>query len=388
MSKVIVILGTATLAFGSASAYLYNDLRDTRAESASLQVRVAELEKAAQAPTPVVVQATPEIPVNPFTPPSAAPTSPSPPPIAKPAPVRGALATPVGGMVSALSSAGPVLPLGFAGGWEQSQKMLADPEYRDAMKRQQKLMMPRMYPDLQEALQIDSKQADELFDLLAEHQIRGMTDARPPFLNRESPPDEAAIRAWSEKQQQLQSVKDAEIVTLLGDAGAQQWKNYNNSMPARMQLRELRSTLESAGVPLEREQSEKLVAVIAAEQQKAMRDMQWSPRVVAAPGLATVTSSSMQVVGQSSKPSRPVDRTSFYEQQVERTKLQQQQMRAAVSPHLSSRQMEQFERQQASQLEMQEIQLKMMRAQAAAEARGDLPPSNQDMAVGSFSIAR
>ena len=57
-------------------------------------------------------------------------------------------------------------------------------------------------------------------------------------------------------------------------------------------------------------------------------------------------------------------------------------LHTAVTPVLSSQQMEHFDSMQSSQLEMIEMQLKMLRAQATAEARGELPPGPQGVPGG------
>jgi hypothetical protein len=243
------------------------------------------------------------------------------------------------------------------GGWERSRKLLEDPEYRDAMRRQQKIMLPRMYPDLQTALQLSDEQADQLYDVLAEQQLRNMTN-RPQFTAAGERPDEAAMRDWQAEQQRMIADRDAEIASVLGDTKAQQWKNYQGSMQVRSQVRELRSSLESAGMPLAADQSERLIAAMAAEQQKSSSDAQ-------------STRNYLRAARDSA------DRAALFETQIESTRQQHQRMRAAAAPYLSSQQLNYLERVQASQIEMQQINLKMIRAQADAEARGDLPPVNR-----------
>jgi hypothetical protein len=111
-------------------------------------------------------------------------------------------------------------------------------------------------------------------------------------------------------------------------------------------------------MPLQSEQTEKLVATLTAEQQHAV------------PALPATRITSGQAI-------EAVDRTAWVERQIESMRQQHQRVRAATAPYLSAQQLEHLERVQANQLEMQQISLKMVRAQAAAEARGDLPPANQ-----------
>jgi len=369
MNRSIVILGAATLAFGSASAYLYNDLQRTRATTVALQARVDELQKSAGSPAPATADA-PAVPLNPFGPPVPGAEAPPPPPrtaAAVVAPPTATFTTIGGGMVG-----GAAVPMArMAGGWEYRNRMLENPEYREAMKRQQKLMMPRMYPDLQSALHLDEQQAEQFYELLAEQQMNQMNHARPPFAQPGTTPDPNAVREWQQQQQQLRNENEAAIASLLGQDGLQQWKSYQNSLPARSQVRELRATLEGAGVPLRQDQADQLLSVMTAEQKRAAVEAQ------------TAYASGQLANFRSGSQIRAVDRVAMSEQMLERQKQRQQDLRDAVSPILTSQQMRQLERTHASQIEMAEINLKMIRAQAEAEARGELPAQNQ-MAIGSF----
>jgi hypothetical protein len=372
MNRAIVILGAATLAFGSASAYLYNDLRETRAETAALQVRVAELQKTATAPTPVAVTQAPAVPVNPFIPPvtgavvGATATAPPPQP--------SATFTAVGGAM--IAGGAPPMAMMRTGGWDVRNRMLENPEYRDAMKRQQKLMMPRMYPDLRTALQLDEQKADQLYDVLSEQQMNQMSAARPPFTPG-SQPDPNAVRDWQAQQQQLLKDNEAAIASVLGDDGLQQWKNYQNSLPARSQVRELRMTLESAGVPLQQDQAEQLVTAFAAEQKRSIAEAQ---AAYSANRLAAANGSNQMSAA---------DRTALTSQILERQKQQQQNVRDAASSILTSQQMRQLERMHASQIEMTEVSLKLSQAQQAeAAARGELRGTTNMISSGGFISER
>jgi len=372
MNRAIVILGAGTLAFGSASAYLYNDLRKTRAASAALQVRVAELQKTAAVPAPAAATPPAATPVNPFAPtlPGTAVTA----PVVSAAPQSAATFTAVGGPM--IAGGAPPLAMMRTGGWEQRNRMLENPEYRDAMKRQQKLMLPRMYPDLRAALQLDDQKADQLYEVLAEQQLNQMSASRPPFAP-DSQPDPNAVRDWQAQQQQLRKDNEAAIASVLGDDGLQQWKNYQNSLPARSQVRELRMTLESAGVPLQQDQAEQLVTVFAAEQKRSIAESQ---AAYSATRLATAN-----VSGQIGA----ADRTAFSAQILERQKQQQQSVRDAASSILTSQQLRQLERMHASQIEMTEVSLKLSQAQQAeAAARGEFRAAPNMMPTGGFISER
>jgi len=372
MNRAIVILGAATLAFGSASAYLYNDLRETRAETATLHARIAELQKPATAPAPVATTRSPAVP-NPFSSPVPGPAVGAP---ATPPPQPAATFTAVG--VGGAMIAGGAPPIAMmrtgGGGWEVRNRMLENPEYRDAMKRQQKLMMPRMYPDLRTALQLDEQRADQLYEVLAEQQLNQMSASSPPFTPG-SQPDPNAIREWQAQQQQLRKDNEAAIASVLGEDGLKQWQNYQNSLPARSQVRELRMTLENAGVPLQQEQAEQLVTAFAAEQKRSIAEAQAAYSVTPLAG----TNGSGQMSA--------TDRAAVTSQILERQKQQQQNVRNAASSILTSQQMRQLERMHSSQIEMSEVSLKLSQAQQAeAAARGEIRgTTNVTSSVGFIS---
>jgi hypothetical protein len=358
MNRTTFLLGATTLVFGSASAYLYSDLRESRTQAAVLQTRVEQLERRATGRVASRPAEGGNLPTSPFNSSSAGAT-PGPPPRASSTSPTTSAATRASGFsaypAAVVTNGGMLAGPTFAG-WERSHKLLEDPEYRDAMKRQQKMMLPRMYPDLSTAMQLDEEQATQLLDVLAEQQIRSMTN-RPPFTPGEAP-DEAAMRDWQAQQQRILADNEAEIAAVLGEEKAQQWKNYQSTLGARSQIRELRSNLESAGLPLPADQTEKLVAAVATEQQRSLAD------------------------AQNSRHPAPANPTALFERQIELTRQHQLRTRTTAAPYLSSAQLEYLERMHADQLEMQEVNLKMMRAQAEAEARGDLPPFNQSVQGG------
>jgi hypothetical protein len=356
MERTTILLVATTLVFGSASAYFYNDLREARSQTEALRAKVVRLEAAAR-----------NIARRTLSTPSSNPFNATAPVANAAAPTKRAATTAVGEpppppplVVNPFLAAngGTLSPMDPQAARERARQLMADPEYRDAMRRQQRLSLPMRYPDLQAALQLDEQQNDQLLELLADQQMRTFAN-HPPMMGPEARSDQAAaLREWQAEQARLQSEQTAEIAALLGDAKAQQWRQYQESIPARFQLRELRSSLETAGMPLQSEQTEKLVATLTAERQNAVPTL---PATRIAPG----------------QPIAAVDRTAWVERQIESMRQQHQRVRAATAPYLSAQQLEHLERIQANQLEMQQISLKMMRAQAAAEARGDLPPANQ-----------
>jgi phage terminase small subunit len=352
----VVALLVATAAFGSASAYLFSELRSEREHSQSLQARIAELEKARQAPQ------------NPFAPVVSAP---EPAVESAPAPTPAAPARPSTAPNPPMSMASEPPPFSPRATRMNRQRLLEDPEYRKAMIEQQKYAMTRMYPDLRSALRLQPQEAEQLLELLAEQQTNAMSN-QPPFADpRNGPPDPAEMQRWQEQVKLQQQERDAQIAQLLGDAKFQEWQSYQKTLGARMQIRELRVELAEAGIPLREGQIEPLVNSLAAEHQRRAQETQNNRAQLSALGHAT-----------------PTGRISFMEQELERTAEYNQRLRDAAAPYLSGDQLRRFDEHLSRQLQMQRANLQMMRAQQEAIARGDIPaPNAGGMNVGGMMRA-
>src|SRR5688572_29545811 len=89
MSKPVVGLVIATLMCGTASAYLWQELRTERAQAQTLQTRVAELERAQAAPPVTRIEQPPDKLPEPE--PAAEPAAATPPPTPKASPPQAAI---------------------------------------------------------------------------------------------------------------------------------------------------------------------------------------------------------------------------------------------------------------------------------------------------------
>jgi hypothetical protein len=206
------------------------------------------------------------------------------------------------------------------------------------------MAMFRMYPDLRAALRLQPDEAEQLMDLLARQQLQQM-DLRPPFAAAEGPPDEAAMRQWRQQAEQQQRERETQIAALLGAAKLQEWKDYQSSLGARMQVRELRTMLDGSVSPLREDQVQPLVNALASEQQRRNQDMQ------------------AEFPGRNARASEPAQRLSFMEQNLERTEQYHGRLHDAAAPYVSNDQLKRFDELLNQQVEMQRVSLKMMRAQ-------------------------
>jgi hypothetical protein len=335
MKHGTLLFGVATFVFASASAYLWSEVREARAQNSTLQARVQELERTRVARSPFQRPQQPEprpaeIAVEPAAPaPSARPTAtwavlPEQKPNAEPSDAnrrdRQAMAM------------------------ERQRRLMEDPEYRAAMRMQQKMGILRMYSDLGQALQLQPAETEKLLDLLAEQQLQQM-EGRPAGLNNGAP-DPAAMQEWQQKLAQQRAQNERDIAALVGDAKAAELQNYQKTLGARNQVRELSTMLANSAAPLRNEQMQPLIDAIATEQQRRSTEF---------------------------RPARPADRASALEDNIKRLEQYNQRMHDAAASHLSSQQLERFDAILNQQLEMQRASMRMMRAQAEAEARGDIP---------------
>ncbi len=127
------------------------------------------------------------------------------------------------------------------------RELLKDPEYRKAALAQARLNVPRNYPDLFEVLGLAPEQAERLTDLLAEQQLEqnSVTSVIGP-----NGIDQAAMAEVTRRAEELQRRRDEEITALLGPAGLQEFKAYEQTRAPRMQAQNMRQLLDSAGLPL------------------------------------------------------------------------------------------------------------------------------------------
>jgi hypothetical protein len=351
VNKAIFVLGFTTLACGATSLYFRDQARSERERVDMLQTRVHELEKVRAAPIPA-------------TTPVIADAEPMPAPAVLPAPEP--RPAPASARPTATFSAVSTGMMGFR--FDRSRKLLEDPEYREAMRAQQRVMLLERYPDLAAALHLQSDQQERLLDLLADQQIRAMSNA-PPFRPDGAPLDENAAREFQERMLKQQRDNEAELAALLGSNAMQQWSEYQNSLGARMQVRQLRSTLEAAGEPLRDDQVQSLVTAMTAETQR--RNAEFASNTQTAAVTRTIDTT---------------DRMATFEQMLQRTEQYNKRVHDAVAPYLSTQQLASFDAAQDRQLLMQRANLKMMRAQSAAEAREGVP-ANAAFSAGATMVA-
>jgi hypothetical protein len=361
MSKSVVALILATLGCGSASAYLWQELRTEREQTQTLQARVAQLEQA-RSGTPATLPKPREMP----HPQEAVGPTPSEPSASakKPTPLVGALASTASGFVAFPGGTrmDPEMQRRVQENFEQQQRLLKDPEYRDLMRHQQKMGMKRMYGDMEIMLDMSKEEADRVLDVLAEQQVRSMEQQRPFMVPPDgSPPDEAAIREHHRALQEIQRKNDAELAAAMGSK-YRDWQEYQQTMGARQQVMRLRETLAGSDEPIRQDQVKPLVQAMAREQQLSQHQAPAIRRSI--PGTQVSTDDTLRM----------------QEEWLERTTQTHQRVRDSVSSLLTPSQMEHLQEQQDQERKMLEINIRAMRARVAeAQARGETPTNQNTM---------
>jgi hypothetical protein len=355
MRKSVIALAIATLTCGTASAYLWQELRTTREEALVLQTRIAELEQSSSMPSTRVEPGRLEAPSAPLPEPVAQSKS----TVTKNAPSGSFTAVPQAGMV-AFASPGfngprmdPDMRRRMQENFEQQRKMLQDPEYRELMRSQQKMGMKHMYGDMESLLDLSREEAQRVLDVLAEQQLRSM-EQRPLMAPMDgSPPDQAAMSEQQRNFAEMKRRNDAELAAVLGPKYSE-WQDYQQNTWSRSQVTRLRESLAGSDEPLRQDQLKPLVQAMAREQQQIQQSSMRARYPVGFTG--------------------PEAQMRMQEEWLERTAQSHERIRNAVSSLLTPSQLQQLQEQQDQERKMQELNLRMQRARLAeAAARGEDP---------------
>jgi hypothetical protein len=169
--------------------------------------------------------------------------------------VRGAVA---GAFAVAADGAPPPTPGVFT-----TRRHEMSPAARNFMRTRMKNSLRRQYEDVGPALGLSRERANEFIDLVADQQTR----------NFDSPPPQDAQSAQDMQKyfRDQQRKNEAEIASFLGQDKLDEWTNYQQSMPDRMQLAQVRDQLEQAGLPMSESQRSEMLSAIAEERDRNPR---------------------------------------------------------------------------------------------------------------------
>lgn len=345
MHKIALVLAIAAVGEGLVALHLVRQLHEERESAQALQARVTELERRAQQVAGVATL----VPV-PAEPAAAAFT------VVKP----GAPAQQPQSIVPTEPDA-EALRAQMIAHSESQRALLRDPEYREAMVAQQKVMLMRMNPDIAKDLELTPEQMDRLYTTMGEQYVRRM-ETQEYLGDVATDPQGVSARMEEANRKSAEQMQTdlAEIRKVLGDAKYREFEQYQYMFGARSEATRIRESLATAGVPLDSDLAMPLAKVIHEYQQKYAQAtttvMPDSGQLVASGGFVGHTS----VI---------VNDAESQQQQLESMAKFQREQREALARVLSPQQLKVIEEEQESSLQLQRVQLRVMQEQQAVPGR-------------------
>jgi hypothetical protein len=382
MSKIALVLAIIAIGEGAVTLHLVRQVRTERETAQTLQARVTELEQKGQQPgATFAVAPTQPAAVNPFV--AGGRAAPTPPKA-----VASNSAAAGNSFVGGFTASGP-MPLSgqdqqrmreqMLASMERQRTLLRDPEYREAMRAQQKMNLVRSNPNLARDLDMAPEQLDRLYEVLAEQSLRSMENSSPMWSMDGERPDPAKMQEYQRKAVEQQRSNEAELRRTLGDAKYREWQEYQSMAGVRYEADRVRNSLASAGVPLDESLAKPLLKSLHDQQAKMMQQQ------AAAAANANTSGRLMLSSGFSSAGGASPDMLKMQEQSLEMMAQQHKRQRDALASVLSPEQLKIIEDEHNAEQQMQRAQLRILRAQQEA---GLLDPAQGGGFVGnSVSVA-
>jgi hypothetical protein len=256
MKALVPVLAGIAVISGVVSASLWLELRTERQANAELRTQLAESRISSHQPVASVQPTAAPQPAGalPATAAASNPTS-APSPDA-PRQARLADASATSATLASLASA-----IGISSSNERD--LLKDPEYRKAKLAQLRIQLARSNPGLAEELGLSEREANQLFELMANSQLNLASEVTATTATGTT---DVAARV---QQLQARSREQTEAIrTMLGSTKYTQYQQYQQTLPARNQVVTMGSQLAAAGQPLSDAQSRALTTVMINEQER------------------------------------------------------------------------------------------------------------------------
>lgn len=313
MKNLLLVFTALLLISGIVSISLWRDLRTERQTNAALETQLAQARNIALttlAPvTPALSVSTPPPAAAPVAPVAAA--TPVPPPVDNDVFMRATTAVIAAGATN------------LTGGISE-RDLMKDPEYRKAQLTEARLRLAQSNPGLAETLGLSRTEADQLFEAMAETQLK-LTEEFAEMVAK-SGGTTPSIAAMRERASGLEDPARA----VLGEARYAQYQEYQrNAKPVLSRVSSLGYTLNSAGQPLHDSQARALAAAILTERQR--QEAVAASRPNSNPGV----------------PGNAADAMAEYRKAEEESRLR---VIAAVSPHLDSAQIDALQKEHEQQI--------------------------------------
>lgn len=329
MKALLPVFAGIAVVTSSMSVVLWRDLRTARQANTELRTQLTEARSVALTPAAVA------------------------PVVANPEPA--AAAATVAASTSSAPASAPVRPASqstaamIENSMNLERDLMKNPEYRKLRLAQTRVNMERNYPGLAEELGLSEKEADRLFDLLAEHQTAMSAESQLIGLNGTQ--DQAAVQEMIRRQQAMQREQEESIRNMLGGKYSQ-WQEYQQTRPARSRVTSMGSQLAQAGMPLTEAQTKALTSAMIAEQQRQRQD-------------ALLTARSQPI-----NPADPDARARALEETMKRTEENNRRTLEAAAPHLNARQLAALREQNEQQAAMLRISMQMQAERERLQPQG------------------
>jgi len=111
-------------------------------------------------------------------------------------------------------------------------KMMSNPDTREFMRTQQRMMMDQLYGPLIKKMGLTPDEAAQLKDLLVDNTMKGAENASAMFSGLGSTNSAAAVKSLAAQQ----NATDEQVKALLGEERYAQYKAYQETASERMQL--------------------------------------------------------------------------------------------------------------------------------------------------------
>lgn len=341
MHKIALVLAIAAVGEGLIALHLVRQLHAEREATQTLQARVTELERhPPQRTAGATFVAVP-------TPPTASPFT----AVTPRAPAQPQPATAVGNAQDQQQ-----LRAQMNAAMERQRSLLRDPEYREAMLTQQRMMLAQANPDVAQELNLTADEVDRLFGTLADQALRSMDTMN---VWEDASTDPAKVQELQRKMLEQQSANEAELKSAIGDEKYREWQEYQTSAPARFEAIRLRTLLANAGVPLDPSLAKPLAKILKEQQQLEQERVE---QYIATQGAAA--SANVGFVAAPDGQNLVQVMTNSVESMTKNLRRQ----REALARVLTSEQLKVIEDQHNAQLQMQRVQSQLMRAQQEAGA--------------------
>lgn len=141
-------------------------------------------------------------------------------------------------------------------------KMLSDPQTKDFLREQQRMMLDQMYGPLVKKMGLTPEEGKSFTDLMLDTAMKG-TERASSLLGASSTNRTAALAQLAAEN----AAKETQIKELLGETRYAQYKDYQTTAGERIQLNQFRQQFGAGSLPLTEDQTEQLLGFMKEEKQ-------------------------------------------------------------------------------------------------------------------------